>query len=324
LKQFDLEDTYSDSPQFANELLLPALEAGRDINLVSAFAPSYLFKLVRNLASRKDQIPGYLHLTLFVRGDLKLKSEGIARLKHYLGRYAENEVQVAQFVEDCLKLLTATSNKCFELSVLHAEQKKPVTKSLMGVIFNVSTWPDMVTFIDAKAGDFNSPVSPKRSWLDEEYLETLETYTKVRKLTSGEQGRLVGEQELVSWLEYLSDWYEKNPPTQEEEEEEELEELEDEQIFERQEDFIEFLQDFGEFQKEGSFEYGDEPANEFDWDDWFDRGGKEAEVFPSEAVNGHIPPILGNFNAQVLGTAKATCVCGQVFTRIYGCSKVDW
>jgi hypothetical protein len=244
-----------------------------------------------------------------------------------LGKFVASEVQLAQFIEDCLTLLTSEEGKCFQMSVLHADQKKPPTKSLYGVIYEEESWPEMVTFVDAKAGDFNSPVVLKRSWVNDEYLEGLNTYTRISSLSRGEKGLLIGEQEVVSWLEYLSDWYLANPPVAPAaavEEDEDDEELEDDQILAVEGDFIEFLQDFGEFQKEAEFEYDDQDNKEFDWDDWFEHGGREAEVFHTEAVNGHIPPLSGAYNASVVGSAKSTCVCGQVFTRIYGCSKVDW
>ena len=325
IQDIQLEAQYPDDPSLASKLILPALGSGRQINLVSAFTPSYIFGVIRDLASRKQPIPGYLHLTLFVRGDLRLKSEGIARFKNYLGRFADNEVQVAQFVEDCLLLLTTSESKAFELNLLHADQKKPPTKSLFGVIYDEDSWPEMVTFVDAKAGDFNSPIVPKRSWENDEYLESLDTFSRISSLSRGEKGLLVGEQEVVSWLEYLSDWYQANPPVvvvvDDTDDDDDDEDLEDEEILAAEGSLIDFLQDFGEFQKESEFEYGDEDRAEFDWDEW---DGGIAEVLPSEAVNGHIPPITSAFNATTIGSAKSTCLCGQVFTRIYGCSKVDW
>jgi hypothetical protein len=327
IQRMKLHSTYPDAPDLAKKLLIPALDEGMQINLVSAFAPSYIFGVIRELASRKTSTSGYLHLTLFVKGDLRLKSEGIARFKHYLGRFADSEVQVAQFIEDCLFLLTEENGNSFELSLLHADQKKAPTKSLFGAIYHEDSWPEMVTFVDAKAGDFNSPITPKRSWENDEYLEGLDIYTRISALSRGEKGSLVGQQEIVSWLEYLSDWYSTNPPVvvvSDDHLDDASEQLDDVEIFEIEGDFIEFLQDFGEFQKETDFEYDDQDNNEFDWDDWFEHGGREAEVFHTEAVNGHIPPLSGAYNASVVGSAKSTCVCGQVFTRIHGCSKVDW
>jgi hypothetical protein len=325
IKEINLDAEYPDAPDLAKRLLMPALDVGMQINLVSAFAPSYVFGVIRDLASRKTSTAGYLHVTFFVKGDLRLKSQGIARFKNYLTRYAENELQVVQFIEDCLALLTTENSDCFDMSLLHADQKKPPTKSLFGVIYNDLEWPEMITFVDAKAGDLNSPIVPKRSWENDEYLEGLNTYTRINALSTGEKGILVGRQEVVSWLEYLSEWYEANPPAvpaEVVEDTEDDEELDDVEVIVAEGDFIEFLQDFGEFQKEADFEYDDEDRAEFDWDEW--EGGV-AEVLPSEAVNGHIPPVVHSpYNLYTLRTAKSICVCGQVFTRIYGCSKVDW
>jgi hypothetical protein len=324
IQNFALDSDYPDAPNLASKLLIPALDSGKQITMVSAFAPSYVFGVVRELAARKSPTDGYLQVTFFVKGDLRLKSEGIARFKNYLSRFAENEVQVAQFVEDCLTLLTSDASKSFELKLLHSDQKKSPTKSLFGVIHDEESWPDMVTFIDAKAGDFNSPVVPKRTWVNEEYLESLDTYTRVNSLVTGEKGLLVGEQEVVSWLEYLSEWYESNPPViddDDDDDDDDEEDLDDNQILDVESSLIEFLQDFGEFQKEDQFEYDDSNFEALDWDDW---DGGWAEVFASEAINGHIPPITSHFNALTIGVAKSVCVCGQVFTRVHGCPKVDW
>jgi hypothetical protein len=313
------EPEYQDAPFLSDQLLLPNLAAGNDIHIVSAFAPSYLFRLLRDLASSPEIEPGTLFLTFFVPGNLDLKSTGIARFKMYLQRYAESEEQVAQFIEDLIQI---NSENKLSFSISHSPQRTPITKGCVGVIRGKDSANDFVAFVDAKGGDFNSPVQPKKSWINEDYFDTLKILIKINEISNGKKGTLVTGWEALSWLEYLSEWYAVNPPAPQQSSPITEEDLRDpDGATEKESELLAYLKGQKEFQKEAQYQYVviNEPEEWWD-EDW---NGWTVEVHASEAVHGHIPPLRSGWAAQ-LGTARATCICGKTFTRIWGCPRIDW
>ncbi len=311
---------YADSPHLSDQMLLPNLLDGHEIRIVSAFVPSYLFRLLRDLASTPEIEPGELFLNFYLAGDLTIKSEAIARFRRYLCAYAEDEVQVAQFVEDAIQLIDEGG---LSLSSLHGGNPRSFTRSCLGVVTpsdpNDDTG-DFVGFVDAKGGDFNSPVSPKKSWQDEDYFEAQSILEKVIEMYSGNKGLLISTDEMLEWLELVSDWYRNNPPVPQQLPEITLEGLLD---VPEDDEFYKYLKSRPDFVGENRLTYEKEALEEFfDWDEWLLKGFK-AEVLPEEAVYGHIPPIT-NSAAVFLGSAKSECICGKVFTRIYGCPRGPW
>lgn len=327
IKSTFFESEYPDAPYLSDQLLLPNLAAGFDINLVSSFAPSYLFRLLRDVAESPEIEPGFLNLTFFVPGGVTSKAEGIARFRHYLLKYAESEGAVAQFIED---IRAVVDEGQLAISLLFGAQRRPLTKGCLGVISyrpaggeatNAYT-SDFVTFVDAKGGDFNSPVHPKKSWVDEDYLDSVAIFNDVKFLSTGQRGVLIGGVEVMSWMEYLASWYDLNPPSFAPlDSSDTLSHLElptDDPVFK-------YLKELGEFQRDDQYAYeiSIAEADTFDWGSWYDRGGYTVESTADEAIFGHIPPVKG-IGAVILGNAKSVCVCGKVFTRVYGCSRVEW
>ena len=208
---------YDDAPHLSDQLLLPNLAQGRDLHLFSAFAPSYLFRLVADLAASPDVEPGFLNIVFFVPNDLNLRSKGIVRFRKYLTKYATSEVDVANFIDNVLHLQNEGETHGtggIAVTVLHSNQKRPITKGCMGVISSPSDTEDYVAFLDSRGGDFNSPVKPLRSWLDEEYLDAESVLKKVASASNGEvpNSFLLSGTETLEWFAHLSDFYEANPP----------------------------------------------------------------------------------------------------------------
>ncbi len=330
IKDYFFESEYQDAPHLSDQLLLPNLALGFDLNIVSAFAPSYIFKLLRDLAESAEIEPGFLNLTFFIPGGLNKKAEGIARFRQYLLRHAQNEVVVAQFIEDALQVI---QERKLRISLLFGTQQRPLAKGCIGVISHKpsdsstandgeTVTADFVTFVDFKGGDYNSPVTPRKSWVEDDFLETQDVFRDVKSLSSGDKGLLLGDNEVVSWLEYLSDWYVQNEPSPNELD------LEFTEFFVELPDgdpLLAHLLELGEFQRDDDYSYeaGYYVVDDFNWDRWFARGGMLVEISEDEAVYGHIPPVKG-IGAVIIQNAKATCVCGKVFTRAYGCPRVEW
>lgn len=318
---------YDDAPWLSDQLLLPNLARGHSLYILSAFAPSYLFRLVQDLAASEDIEPGFLNIVFFVPGDLSIRSISISRFKKYLNTYA-SDWEVAKFVGNCLQLIKEGRENDYgglQIQVQHTSQKRPLTKSLGGVIVDPNEPDHYATFVDAKGGDHNSPVPLRRSWVDEEYFEAQAVLGLVVKALddSNPRASLVSSTEVEEWLIYLHNYYEENPPTNpaasvnNEAAESEYLDSEDEEDDE-EDDFLEHLQALDDFENEGEFGW-------FEEDEDFDLGPVTVGVEDSKVRFGHIPP-LESFTASILGleTAVARCVCGRKFLRANGCEEVLW
>jgi hypothetical protein len=182
---------YDDAPWLSDQLLLPNLARGYAVHMLSAFAPSYLFKLVADLAASEEVEPGYLNVIFFVPGDLSIRSQSIARFKTYLEKYS-NDWEVAKFVSNCLQIIKEGRENNFggmQIQVLHTNQKRPLTKSLTGVIVDPEEPDNYATFVDAKGGDFNSPVQIRKSWIADERYEAQDVLGHVVKAHSSTSTR---------------------------------------------------------------------------------------------------------------------------------------
>jgi ribosomal protein S28E/S33 len=246
------QSRYDDAPHLSDQLLLPNLAKGHDVHLFSAFAPSYLFGLVSDLAKSPEIEPGFLSITFFVPGDLTLRSSGIARFRNYLLEYAASEQDVALFVNQVLQLAEEGADGevgGIRVSILHANQKRPLTKGCIGVVSSSEATEDYVAFVDARGGDYNSPATPLKSWEDSDYFAAEDVLRKIIEASTGSHSRgiLVSEQETLDWFTYLSNWYVENPPAQPEtiDSEPESEVTEDD---EPEDEFLEYLRDLSDFE----------------------------------------------------------------------------
>jgi hypothetical protein len=333
LKSGFLKPMYDDAPHLSDQLLLPQIVRGRDIHILSAFAPSYLFKLVEDLAVSKEIEPGFLNLVFFVPGDMAVRSESISRFHKYLLRFA-TPWEVSHFVSNCLQLIEEARDSeagGLQIQILHTSQKRPLTKSLTGIIVDQANQEDYVAFLDAKGGDFNSPVQLHRSWELEEEFYAQEILSRVAAALNNDHPRsaLLSSRELEEWLIYLANYYETNPPPRpkslELEEDDEVEDLIDddevelEEPDELEEQFLEHLLNLEDFSNEEKYGWFGDSG------DAFDLGPVTVAVDREDVISGHIPP-LDPYLASVLSSSEgvARCTCGQKFIRAFGCDEVVW
>jgi hypothetical protein len=321
---------YDDAPYLSDQLLLPNMAEGYDLHLFSAFAPSYLFRLVADLAASPEVEPGFLNIVFFVPGDLKLRSRGIVRFRNYLTKYAASEIEVANFVDNVLQLHLEgqeTGVGGISITLLHSNQKRPIAKGCMGIISAPEETDDYVAFFDARGGDFNSPVKPLRSWLDDEFLDAESVFQKVSSASNGQvaNSHLLSGTETLEWFAHLSDFYEQNPPSEpapnvQEGESEDPEE--DSDIDEEEDDeLLEYLLELPEYQSEESYGYFTE--DELDEDSRYFTPERRVEVSYSQLEYGHIPPLPTSIR-DLVGQVVATCPCGLEVNRAYGCDAIDW
>lgn len=320
---------YDDAPWLSDQLLLPNMARGHSIHILSAFVPSYIFKLVKDLAQSEEIEPGFLNLVLFIPGDLKVRSESIARFKKHLLTYS-SDWEVSQFAQDCLQLIKEGRENDFgglQIQVQHTSQKKPLTRGLAGIIVDPEEPSEYASFVDAKGGDFNSPVKIRRSWDADEHYDAQEVLGLVVSATTNQNPRasLVSSTEVEEWLIYLANYYESNPPTNPALAE--LEEFEEDFSYSEAEDdenepgdqFLNHLKELDEFSDEDKYGWFDED------DDEFDLGSVTVSVSRSEARSGHIPPLEAFAARFVIGeSAVARCICGKKFYRADGCDEVMW
>jgi len=324
LSQNFFKPVYDDAPWLSDQLLLPNLARGHSIHILSAFAPSYLFKLLEDLARTQEVEPGFLNVVFFVPGDLSIRSQSIARFKKYLLTHSD-DWNVARFVSNALQLIKeARENEQggLQITVQHTTQKKPLTKSLAGIIVDSENPDDYVSFVDAKGGDFNSPVQITRSWDEEEGFAAQEVLGLVASAVNNENSRasLVIPTEVEEWLIYLSNFYEENPPVDpdslmsssddEDDEDDDEEELNDE--------FLDHLLNLQEFEDEEKYGWYGSDGDEFD------LGPVTVEVSSDIALHGHIPPLEPVAAYFVGQNAVARCICGSKFIRAHGCDEIVW
>jgi hypothetical protein len=321
-----IQSKYQDAPHLSDQLLLPNIAKGNDLHLFTAFAPSYLFRLLTDLAKSPEVEPGFLSITFFVPGDLTLRSSGIARFRNYLLKYADSEQDVSLFVNHILQLAEEGAGGeagGIRVSILHTSQKRALTKGCLGVVSSSDAPEDYVAFADERGGDYNSPVKPLKSWVDSDYFAAEDILRKVIEASTGRhpRGMLVSDQETLDWFTYLSNWYLENPPvhpeTLEREAESEVPVDEDEEL---EDEFLGYLRELADFEDEenyGWFGIEDETEELF-------VQGNYGVVVPSEDIEfGHIPPLPPSI-ADLVGPAQAKCPCGQLIVRAYGCDQVSW
>tara|TARA_B110000503_G_scaffold43412_2_gene71012 strand:+ start:5879 stop:6895 length:1017 start_codon:yes stop_codon:yes gene_type:complete len=158
-------EVYSDEPHFSDELLLPALATGHHVTLVTAFLPSYLVRLVSDLASSPEIEPGKLTV-IFCVPFKPNEVVGEARLfAEYLTSHAESAAEVKDFLNDSAELAREGG---LRLSALLSTQNLLLTPSCIGIIESgQSGSSEVLSFLDATAGDKNSPIPVRGSWGNE-------------------------------------------------------------------------------------------------------------------------------------------------------------
>lgn len=326
-----LVSRYQDAPDLSDQLLLPNIAAGHNLFLVAAFVPSYVVKLVADLAASPEIEPGHLSLTFYVPGNMVKEDRAILRLRDYLEVGIGSKVSAAEFVDDCLQLI---SEGGLSLQVIHGPQKKPIARGAFGVFTDPDT-EDFVSIEDSKGGDYNSPVIPMRSWVPEQYVAAEKTLERTNKVISGTKpGALLANHEVAGrWFSKIGLWYGDNPAYFNEKtpvepgiatrEQGDAAGLAIDEIGENTDidDFLQYLQSDDEFGVAGWY---DSPG-EFDIDDvsQFFAEGYSVEVDEREIMGYHVPP-LPEALVGVIGPASATCPCGRKILRSAGCDSIVW
>ncbi len=328
LKEEFTKPVYDDAPWLSDQLLLPQIARGRDVYLLSAFSPSYVFKLIEDLAKSKEIEPGFVNLVFFVPGDMVIRSESIARFHKYLLTYSDAWT-VANFLSNSLKLFDETRENDsggLQIQILHTSQKRSLAKGASGLIVDKENPEEYVAFIDAKGGDLNSPVQIYRSWDQDEEFTAKEVLGRLAAALNQDhpKARLISPREVEEWIIYLANYYEENPPIKppnDIESDDSDSEIEGEDGLDEEDidELIEHLLGLKEFRDEEKYGWFGEA------DDEFDLGPVTVQAPRDQAIDGHVPP-LEPFLASLMSSSEgvARCICGQKFIRAYGCGEVSW
>lgn len=327
---------YDDAPHLSDQLLLPNLAQGHNVYLFTSFAPSYLFRLVADLAASPEVEPGFLNVVFFVPGDLTVRSSGIARFRAYLTKFSESEQEVADFVNNVLALNEEAQQNThggIRITILHTSQRRPLARGCIGVISSSENAEDYVAFADDKGGDYNSPVRPLKSWVNEDFFSAEDILQKIIEASSGAhpRGIYVSDTEVIDWITHLSNYYLENPPKSatdnaavlgdQDGTESPLDGVPENGITDDdfEDEFLDYLRDLEDFADEDLYGWVD-ASDDFDFLPVGDFGVKVEE---SEVVDGHIPPLPPSIS-ELVGPARAHCPCGAEIVRAYGCHQVSW
>ena len=307
---------YQDSPSLSEQLLLPNLANGPDAFIVTSYVPSYVQRLVSDLAASVEIEPGHLSLTFYIPGDLMTEKNAILRLLDHLSNDFDSHGHLGFFIDDVLQLMGEGG---LSFNVLHGKVSSKLAKGTIGVIVERES-SDYVTFEDSKPGDYNSPVVPKRSWLGEEISSAEKLLKLINSALDANKpaSALVTSERTGKWLVALSDYIQAESSS-------------------RGRDH-----DGGSFA--GSASGGDHHTSHLELDDLLEQFGEDEfgldqaeddpfyEVFSAgfsievtdKDVDGHhVAPVPQALEAWI-GEATAICVCGRKFNRIEGCPEVVW
>ena len=162
LKSLAEAQIYEDSPYFSDQLLLPAVAAGHKVNLVTAFNPSYLARLINDLATSPEIEPGKVHVIFCIPFQLA-EDLGYGRLlSKYLSAFAGSSAEVKTFLNSALKLIAEGG---LTLGALFSPENRQLTPSCVGVIESGEKGSsEYLSLIDGTAGDLNSPITISSSW----------------------------------------------------------------------------------------------------------------------------------------------------------------
>jgi hypothetical protein len=302
---------YDDAPFLSDQLLLPALAKGFDVHVVASFTPSYMFRLLEDLADSPEIEPGLLNLVFCMPFTANFGTNPAKVFRDYLSEFALDDAQVLDFAANALQLFSEGS---LRFSAVVSKTAKDFAKGTLGAITNVADEdPDYFTFVDAKGGDYNSPVVPQRSWIESEANSAEQMLEVVLDSNSDSIDGFakISETRVRGWLqEIVTGTTEK----------------ESSESANLTSDLEEELDEFDQFIE--SAEHLDEDSIEFlEYGELFDfelpPESQETSVSVHDAQDGHIPPLPMSI-AGLVGPAWATCVCGAKFMRANGCPHGFW
>lgn len=164
LRELVAQPVYSDEAHFSDQLLLPALAAGHHVTLVTAFVPSYLMRLVDDLASSPAIEPGKLTVIFCVPSNSKEQVSEARLLSRYISLSANNFFEVKSFLDSSLSLARGGG---LSFGALLSKEDQLLTPSCIGIIESGEpNSNELLGFTDTTAGDLNSPIPVQGSWVD--------------------------------------------------------------------------------------------------------------------------------------------------------------
>lgn len=299
---------HEDSPYFSDSVLLPAIGSGVDITLITGFIPSYLQRLIEDVATSPEIEPGQIKLLVCIPNNHKTDALDLAAAIN--GSKLDKE-QNESFVVNALKLVDEGG---LELEILVSDRGGLLTFSAVG---QLQFQNESATFLDRLAGDHNSSLRFSRSWSEGQekvanesvnqfvVSATLDSHSGIRRMTASEATdalREVAAANLLAQMELpdTSPIVDNAPNVTDDEIEaefEELEELENELLSDG-EDIVAF------------FDYGDANVRDLTW--YMENPEK------MNAFKGHAPALADSI-LEVVGNRQGQCWCGNTYDRAFGC-----
>lgn len=321
------ESSYEDSLHLSDQLLLPNLVRGSNLVLLSGFLPSYLVKLVADLAASPEIEPGTVNFCLYVNQAYSSPENALAWIKRQIDDTLGSNSLAVRFVESLVAVMEeARSGGATSVSVRAVFHKasRPALQGALGIISASGDNNDFVGFADKKKGDGNSPIKPYKSWEASSVLEADDVLGSVLKVMGGQltNSKVVNHDTLLAWFQKLHEWYRTNEEETAYQKEDEPWQPSSDPIAElRRLEEVEFGSGLVEAEDDEFDQVGDIYEEELDFDYILEELG--VRVSESETLLGHVPP-LDEFTASLLGPVTATCTCGKNFVRAEGCPKVIW
>lgn len=325
------QPVYSDEAHFSDQLLLPALAAGHHVTLVSAFIPSYLLRLVEDLASSPEIEPGKLTVIFCVPSTSKEQVSESRLFSRYISLSASSFEEVKAFLQSSMDLAREGG---LRFGALLSKEDQLLTPSCVGIIEScVPGSNEILGFRDTTPGDLNSPIPVQGSWgVEGELLET------VLRVVSGALNRTFpnllrkSHQEILGLIHEIREkgypkhdfpsapaeqQAKKKRPERASKSDETVPELVDEDgDFEPEIEEVDFaveriLREV--FLREAGFQGEDVTA--FLGEDGFD------EMFGFDWDERQHTPPLGLDLVEVVGRGSTSCWCGESFDREQGCPE---
>jgi hypothetical protein len=329
-------ESYVDAPNLAEDLLFPLLQKGNDIHAVSAFVPSYFYKLFELLRLTDTAGFGLLNISFYVPSDLGIRARALTALVEYFSEYVEFDGQIARFASDGIELAEAG---VIRLNITYSKAKRRLARGSAFVVVDGAGREDYVAMVDSKGGDWNSPLVPSRSWDLEQQLNADDVLSQIAKFNHGSNAQffklsndatnsILGETFAV--LRQAFESSNSSNKNLRADADEDIELFGDDfsggdglgaltpQYFD-----FDFDEDGRIIEAESldEFELDDEDAQHID--ELLELSdGLRLRVERDDTVNGHAPP-LPRYLAEYYPVLIATCICGDVFNRADGCPKFE-
>ena len=303
---------HEDSPYFSDAVLLPAIGSGVDLTLITGFVPSYLQRLIEDVATSPEIEPGRIKLLLCIPNNHESDAFDLANALHGSKLSVE---QNQSFVVNALKLVDEGG---LEIELLVSDRGGLLTYSAIG---QLELDAESATFLDRLAGDHNSSLKFSRSWSDgpeklanesvNQFVVSakFDSHLGIRRLTSSEATdalREVATANLLAKLEMPDsidsiDTISQATVSEIEAELEELVELEAE-LQSEPDDIVAF------------FDFGESNVRDLTW---YLENPEKLNAFQSHA------PALAEDIIEVVGNMQGQCWCGNSYDRAFGCPGDD-